>query len=300
LQNILQKFSSYLSRKNTVHGLMLVPALFFYIPFFVIPIVLGLALSFADWSGISGSLSLGWNGIENYVELANDRKFWSSLRITFKFVAMTVAPILIFSLLLSNAIHSSLSLLSETVKIAILTPIAMSAVSIGILATFFFSPTIGIPTLISDRPVDIFADPNGALVTIAIAHIWGGVGFSTFIYLAGLQAIPEVLYEAAKIDGANVFARFWKVTVPLLRETTIINLILIVIIAFRSFGLIYTMTRGGPYRATEVLSFFMYKQAFVSFRMSYGSAVAVILFLIILALTLFQLRATRSGSSKFY
>ncbi len=300
LPRLIFKYRAVLSEQNLVHSLMVLPALAFYIPLFVIPIVLGLALSFGDWSGVGGALTMEWIGAENYIELAGDRKFWSSLSITLRYAAMIVPSLLLLSLFLAAAINSASGMLSGAVKVAILTPIAMSAVAIGILATFLFSPQIGIPALLSNEPVDIFAQPNGALVAVSIAHVWGGVGFSTFIFLAGLQAIPEELYEAAKIDGAGLMARFWRVTIPLLRETTIINLILIFIGAFRSFGLIFTMTRGGPYRSTEVLSFFMYKQAFIAFRMSYGSAIAVILFLIIAAVTLFKLRVTRAGSTKFY
>ena len=300
LPRLILRFRPVLSEQNLVHGLMVLPALVFYIPLFVIPIVLGLALSFGDWSGVGGALDMQWIGAENYVELAGDRKFWSSLSITLRYAAMIVPSLLLLSLFLAAAINSAKGMLSGVVKVAILTPIAMSAVAIGMMATFLFSPQIGIPALLSNEPVDIFAQPNGALLGVSIAHVWGGIGFSTFIFLAGLQAIPEELYEAAKIDGAGLMARFWRVTIPMLRETTIINLILIFIGAFRSFGLIFTMTRGGPYRATEVLSFFMYKQAFIAFRMSYGSAIAVILFLIIAAITIFKLHVTRAGSTKFY
>ena len=279
---------------------MVVPALAFYIPLFVVPIVLGLAISFGDWSGIGGALDMQWIGLENYIEMAGDRKFWSSVGITLRYALFVVPSLTLLSLFLAAAINSSRGLLGDSVKVAILTPIAMSAVAIGMMGTFLFSPQIGIPSLISDNPVDLFQEPTGALVAVSIAHVWGGIGFSTFIFLAGLQAIPAELYEAAKIDGAGLMARFWRVTIPLLRETTIINLILIFIGAFRSFGLIFTMTRGGPYRATEVLSFFMYKQAFISFRMSYGSAIAVILFLFIAVITVIKLHITRAGTTRYY
>lgn len=300
LPRLLRTVRPKISAKDVVHGLMVLPALVFYIPLFVVPILLGLAVSFGDWSGVAGALDMEWIGAENYVELAGDRKFWSSLGITLRYAAMVVPSQLLIGLLLAATINSGRGMLSAGVKVAILTPIAMSAVAIGILATFLFSPQIGIPALLSNEPVDLFAEPNGALLGVSIAHVWGGIGFTTFIFLAGLQAIPEELYEAAKIDGAGLMARFRRVTIPLLRETTIVNLILIFIGAFRSFGLIYTMTRGGPYRATEVLSFFMYKQAFVSFRMSYGSAIAVILFLIIATITLFKIRVTRAGTTRYY
>ena len=293
-------FRSKVASKDIVHGLMVLPALAFYIPLFVVPIFLGLAVSFGDWSGVGGALDMKWIGLENYVEMAGDRKFWSSVGITLRYAAIVVPSLVLLSLFLAAAINSSKGVLGDGVKVAILTPIAMSAVAIGMMGTFLFSPQVGIPSLISDNPVDLFQEPNGALLAVSIAHVWGGIGFSTFIFLAGLQAIPEELYEAAKIDGAGLVARFWQVTIPLLRETTIINLILIFIGAFRSFGLIFTMTRGGPYRATEVLSFFMYKQAFVAFRMSYGSAIAVILFLFIAAITLFKLRITRAGTTRYY
>ncbi len=294
----LRRFN--LSGRDLVHGLMVLPALAFYIPLFVAPIVLGLAISFGDWSGVAGALDMEWIGLENYREMAGDRKFWSSVGITLRYAVFVVPSLTLLSLFLAAAINSSKGLLGDGVKVAILTPIAMSAVAIGMMGTFLFSPQVGIPSLISDNPVDLFQEPTGALLAVSIAHVWGGIGFSTFIFLAGLQAIPAELYEAAKIDGAGLMARFWRVTIPLLRETTIINLILIFIGAFRSFGLIFTMTRGGPYRATEVLSFFMYKQAFISFRMSYGSAIAVILFLFIAVITVIKLHITRAGTTRYY
>lgn len=300
--NILQTLFGQLRRSRRsgdafIHWFMIAPALAFYIPLAIIPIFMGLAYGFTDWSGVNREMT--WIGFDNYIELADDEQFWSSLRITLKFVAFTVPSILIISLITASALNNKGWFTSLT-KTAVLVPIALSSVAMGILFTFLTSPNLGLIAIIKGDSYDILSDPDGALFAIIIAYIWGSVGFHAFIFLAGLQAIPEELYEAARIDGAGLFVRFGRVTIPLLRETTILNLILIMINAFRSFGLVYTMTRGGPYRTTQVLSMFMYKQAFVSFRLGYGSAVAVVMFAIIAVVTFVQLRVTRAGRTQYY
>jgi multiple sugar transport system permease protein len=178
---------------------------------------------------------------------------------------------------------------------------AMSPVTIGLLFAFLSSPTLGFPSLLrSVTKISVLDDPMGALIVVIIAQLWATIGVNTFVFLSGLQAIPVEVEEAAMIDGAGTVKRFRFVTLPLLRETLIMNSIVTLIGAFHAFGLILVMTVGGPYHATTVLAIFMYKQAFYGFRYGYGSAVAVIMFLVVAGITFAQMRITRSGSTRYY
>jgi len=289
---------AWLVSERTIHWLMVIPIFAFFIPLQIIPIGMGFVYSLADWNGLGRTIN--WVGLGNYQELSTDPYFWSSVGVTLRFVAYAVPFILVLSLIIAVALNTRTSRLIGPAKVAVLVPIALSPVAIGILFTLLASPSIGLPTVIVGKKIDLLAGDTSALLTVAAAHIWGSVGFNTFIFLAGLQAIPDTLYEAAMIDGAGPRQRFFRVTLPLLRETTILNLIIIFISAFRTFGLIYSMTYGGPYRATEVLAMYMYRETFVSWRLGYGSAVAFVLFVVIATVTFFQLRITRAGSRRFY
>jgi ABC-type sugar transport system permease subunit len=281
------------------HWVLVIPALLFYIPLQIVPVVGGFALSLTDWSGM-GLRNMKWIGMGNYAELLRDDLFWRSCRITAIYV-FTVAPMLLILSVVAAVALNSKSRLTPLSRTAILVPIAMSPVTIGTLFNFLASPTLGFPALFKAiTDINLLNDPLGALGVVIVAQIWAGLGVSTFVFLAGLQAIPEEIYEAAKIDGAGAVARFLQVTLPLLRETMIMNTIVTLINAFKTFGMILVMTQGGPYHATEVLALFMYRKAFFAFRLGYGSAVAVVMFVIIAIVTFVQMRVTRAGTTEYY
>jgi multiple sugar transport system permease protein len=207
---------------------------------------------------------------------------------------------LLLSVIAAVALNGRTKLTGLT-RTAVLVPIAMSPVSIGALFNFLASPTIGIPALLkSITETNILNDPNGALGAVIVAQLWAGLGVNTFVFLSGLQAIPEEIYEAAMIDGASSVKRFFMVTLPLLRETMIMNTIVTLINAFKTFGMILVMTQGGPYHATEVLALFMYRMAFFYFRLGYGSSIAVVMFIVIALVTFVQMRLTRAGTTRYY
>ena len=148
-------------------------------------------------------------------------------------------------------------------------------------------------THLIDEPLLWLSDQNLAMPAVIIMSVWGGVGFSMVIYLAGLQAIPDELYEAAEIDGAGVVARFWHVTLPLLSPTTLFLLVIGIIGSFQVFTQIFIMTQGGPAGRTATMVYFMYKAAFKFYEMGYASTLAFALFLMLLVVTAFQLRFFR-------
>lgn len=284
---------------RVAHLVLVTPALVFYIPFTIIPIFGVFAFSLTSWTGL-GLANIRWAGLNNYVELMHDEWFINALSVTFRFALLSVPLVMILSPMLAIALDRN-TRFASLARTTALVPMAMSLVMVGVLVSFFASPTLGLPSIIMPRlgrSPEIMATANGAMAAIVLGHVWRELGLTVFLFLAGLQAIPQELYEAACIDGAGPWRRFWSVTFPLLRETTVVVLILSVIHTFQAFGLVFITTNGGPYHATEILSMYMYKQAFGAFKLGYGSSVAVTLFLIIAAITFVQLRITRAGTAQ--
>jgi ABC-type sugar transport system permease subunit len=284
-------------RDRVSHWLLVLPALVFYVPLAILPIFFGLALSLTKWSGL-GIGNLQFIGLANYGKLLNDRMFWGSVTATVKFSMLNVPLVLILGLIIAVAINTKLPLVGAT-RTAVLVPMAMSPIAVGILFTFLMSPSMGLVTRLFKNPL-LVQNPNYAMVVIVLAQAWSALGITVFVFLSGLQAIPHEIYEAANIDGAGAFRRFAQITIPLLRETLIMITIITIIGAFKTFGLIFVLTQGGPYHATELLAYWMYKLAFLSHRMGYGSAVAIVLFSIIAVMTFVQLGTTRSGRARYY
>jgi len=304
-RNSLRDLRGSVSRRfmseSFAHWMLILPALVFYIAFQLVPVLGGFAFSFTDWTGL-GLGNLRWFGFGNYARLFQDDLFWRSVRITGLFVLMVAPALLILSVVAAVALNMKNRLASIT-RTAILVPVAMSPVAIGTLFGFLTSPSVGVPALLKTLGLaskNVFLLPSGALAAVSVAQIWATLGISTFVFLSGLQAIPEEVYEAAKIDGAGALSRFRLVTLPLLRETIIMNTVVTMINSLKTFGMILVMTRGGPYHATEVLGLFMYKKAFIEFQLGYSSAVAVVMFGVIALMTFVQMRVSRAGTTKYY
>jgi multiple sugar transport system permease protein len=250
------------------------------------------------WGAGLGLLSLLLLGYFAGVEAVwQDRRFWTSFWNTLYFVSLSVPLTVVISLLLAIALNRPMRGVA-LYRAAYFMPIISGAVAVSLVWRWMFNPTIG--------PVNQFlaffgvsgpawlSDRVWAMPAIIITDVWSNVGFFMVIFLAGLQAIPGHYYEAADIDGAGAWYKFWNVTVPLLSPTTFLNTILALIAAFQVFTLPFIMTEGGPAGATRVLVYYMYERAFATpFRMGYGSAIAWIVFVILFALTALQWVARR-------
>jgi multiple sugar transport system permease protein len=300
-RSLLDSLSKYVVGEKFAHWLLVLPALIPYLALHFLPVVGGLFFSFTDWTGL-GLGNLRWYGFGNYARLFQDDLFWRSARTTFLFVLMVAPSQLILSVIAAVALNSK-SRLANLAKTAVLVPIAMSPVSIGTLFGFLTSPSIGIPALLKGfgfTGKNVLLVPSGALASVSMVQVWASLGVNTFVFLAGLQAIPEEVYEAAQIDGAGAVTRFRTVTLPLLRETIIMNTIVTMIGTLKTFGMILVLTQGGPYHATEVLALYMYKKAFIQFQLGYSSAVAVVIFLVVALMTFVQMRVSRAGTTRYY
>jgi multiple sugar transport system permease protein len=272
---------------------------------FLLPDVLGLAIfvglpiagafyiSFHDWSGIGERT---FNGIDNYRTLLADRFFLDSLRITaiytFSFVPLLFALALGLALLVNQGLKAT-----GFFRSAYFVPFMVSLVVASIVWQFILHERAGVLNsmigAVGIDPQPWLGSTRLALVSVIIVTLWQGVGYSMIIFLAGLQDIPRDYYEAATVDGANAVHQFRKITLPLLKPTSVFVLIISFISAFQLFDPIFVLTGGGPANATTTAVFYIYETAFQFLQLGYASALSVALFLIILVFTVLQLRIFR-------
>ncbi|CAN5822444.1 sugar ABC transporter permease [soil metagenome] len=255
------------------------------------PLLLSLYYSFTEYDLLQPER---WVGLANYQRMVDDRLFGVSLVNTAIYTAMSVAIYLIFSLggaLLLNAKLRGISFFRLVVYLPSQLPLVASAV----IFLWIFEPTFGVANYILQtigiEPQMWLFDPVLAKPTLAIMGIWG-IGTGIIIFLAGLQSVPESLYDAAKVDGAGTVRQFWHVTLPMVSPVILFSLIISIIGSFQVFDLAYIMTQGGPGTETLFYVLYIYRNGFEFFRMGYASALAWVLFLIILALTFINFRAS--------
>jgi multiple sugar transport system permease protein len=265
--------------------------------FFGIPVLVAFVTSLQEWNGIKEPLFVG---LDNFGRLFSDPGFWQALGNTLKLLLFTVPPELALSLGVAVLLNQRLAGRNVFRTIYFL-PVVTSTVAASIVWTWIFQPRYGlIGNLLAPlglRDVSWITNPDLVLIPVAVVTIWQRIGFDMVLFLAGLQGIPHVLYEAALIDGATRWQRFRRITLPMLSSTTFLVLVLAVINSFQIFDQVYVMTsrttRGGVSGSATTLSFFLYRSGFINSEFGYASAVALVLFLIILAFTIFQLRMQR-------
>lgn len=279
-------------QRNLTAYALLAPGLLFYIPFHLFPIIAILLVSLFSWKGYSLT-SLQWVGLQNYVRMAGDRFFWGALWNNVQFVIIVLIVQTSFSLALALILERKFRG-SVFFRGVYFMPTVLSLVVVGILFSLILTPSSGLVNtalryigLGSIQPKWL-GDANLALYVVIAVHIWKDFGLSLFLFIAGLEAISEEVIDAAKVDGASGAGIIFRIIIPLLGETTSVVMILITITCFKVFDLVVAMTGGGPFFATEVLSVRMYNQTFHYTRVGYGSAIAVVLFVITFAVSALQ------------
>ncbi|MHB1628154.1 MAG: carbohydrate ABC transporter permease [Bacilli bacterium] len=287
--------------------LFVAPGGLLFLVFFVAPTIYGLSLSFTNWNGISPHFD--WIGVSNYTNMfTNDSVFWEAVQNTFKFVATTVILQSIFSLIFA------LLLLRNTrtnvfFRTLFFFPTILATVSVAFIWMFIYDPNIGILNVIlgdvglTAWQHDWLGNKVIAIFCLAMVQVWAHTGQLLIIYLAGLQQIPQEYYEVARIEGANRWQTFWKVTWPLLIPATTMVIAYTTIQSFQAFVLVYALTNGGPGNSTEILGTYIYHQAFMNNHFGYAAAISVVFMIIIALLTMGQfgmlrLRLERNGGSK--
>ncbi|MNK53528.1 Lactose transport system permease protein LacF [compost metagenome] len=272
---------------------MLLPALLGLGVFTALPMLGAFGLSFTQWDLLG---SPRWVGVSNYLDLAQDPLFWKVLGQTGFFVGLYL--ILDISLALGLAIalnqkRRGLGLL----RAAYFMPVVTSMVAGAILWSWIFDPRYGalnaVLATIGLDPVRWLSDPKWALPSLVLVSVWKNLGYDMLLFLAGLQAVPKGQLEAASLDGANAWQRFWHVTLPLLGPSLVMVMMLATIRAFQTFDTVYLMTEGGPHRSTTIVGYWLFQNAFTTFKLGKASALAYVLFMALLALSAVQWWARR-------
>jgi multiple sugar transport system permease protein len=273
-------------RRQNIEGWTFVgPAMLIIMGLSIFPAAWALLLSLQKWNGFAVPKFVG---MQNYTRLVTDSEFIDAVVHTGVYVALFVPASVLAGLFLAVALNRNIPGIGFY-RTAIFVPFVASAAATGILSTYLFSPQYGLVNNVL-RVFGIPAqgwleDSNQAMVVIAVMSLWGQAAFTTVIYLAALQDIPNELIESARIDGATRWQAFWHVVWPQLSPVTVFVTIWQVIGAIQLFDLVYTTTRGGPLDATKTIVYFLWERAFKYLQFGYGSAAAYLLFLVTLLIT---------------
>ena len=278
-------------REALTFYLLISPWLLGLLLFVLGPMIVSLFISFTRWDLLSPARFIG---LQNYEKMfTRDPLFWQSLKVTAIYTVVYVPLELVGGLVLALLMNQKLRFRGVFRTIYYL-PSVLPGVAFVVLWMWILNPDVGlINTLLSYVGIDgprWLADPQWALPALLMMSLWG-LGRSMVIYLASLQGIPQHLFEAAAIDGANTWQAFWKITLPMLTPTVFFNLVLSVISTFQTFTSAFVATDGGPLDSTLFYVLYLFRQAFQFFNMGYASALAWVLFLIILVLTLLIVRS---------
>lgn len=269
----------------------ILPFFLLYVAFLIVPVVLGLGMSFFNTS-LSGSAGqfVGW---DNYVELFGDDAVWSSLWNTLRFTVFSTIPLVVLALvmaLLTNRKMPARWLFRLAYFMPFLVPVTVVTTVWSWMFQTDFGFLNGMMEAIGLSPVDWLGQPTTAMISVVITTTWWTIGFNYLLYLAGLQGIPPELYEASAIDGASPWKQFLHITLPLLRRTTGLILVLQLIASLKVFDQIYLLTQGGPNFSTRPILEYVYDVGFTGFRLGYSSAISYVFFVMILVLAFVQLK----------
>ena len=279
--------------KKQMGMIYLTPWIIGILVFKLVPFLSTLVLSFTDYDLISAPK---FTGIQNYVKIfTQDKKFLTSLIVTFKYVFLTVPIKLAFALFIAYILNFKLKGVNFFRTAYYIPSILGGNVAIAVLWRFLFADT-GLMNVLTERAglgtISWLGNPSTALFTLTLLRVWQ-FGSAMVIFLAALKNIPETLYEAAQIDGASKMKMFFNITIPLLTPVIFFNFIMQLVQAFQEFNGPYIITNGGPLNSTYLYSLLIYDNSFKYFSMGYGSALSWILFVIILIFTAFTFKSSK-------
>lgn len=281
--------------------LFVAPALIIIGVFFFLPVLAALVLSFTDFDlyALADTANLRFIGFGNYIDLLQTPMFWKSLGNTFYFVAVGVPLSIAVSLAAALLLDSKLARFKGLFRTALFAPVVTTIVAVAVIWRYFFHTRYGLVNytlgFIGIEPIDWLGDADWSMPTIILFAVWKNFGYNMIILLAGLQAIPRELYEAARIDGASFWRQLRHITLPMLKPTMLLVAIITTSGYFQLFAEPYVMTRGGPLQSTTSVLYFMFEEGFRWWNLGRASAVAFLLFLLILGVTAVMLRLGRRG-----
>jgi len=274
--------------------LFLLPNILGFVIFTMGPVLASFGLSLVDWNLLGSPV---WVGLDNYATMLRDREFWDSLKATLYYTAGSLPLGIVPALILALALNQKLRGLA-LYRTVYFVPVVSSTVAVALLWRWMYNPNFGMLNFLLNglfrllhlplTAPDWLQSTTWAMPAIILMSAWKGLGYNMVLYLAGLQSISRTFYEAAAIDGASSWQKFWFVTLPLLTPTTFFVTIISIIGSFQVFEQAYIMTAGGPARSTVTTVYYIYANGFQRYNMGYASAIAWVLFALILAVTLIQ------------
>lgn len=268
--------------------LFIAPFGIFYLLFLIWPVIYMVITSFFNTTLVKKGFG-SFAGVANYREMLTKPEFWSAMWHTIQFTIYTTPPLVILAFVfavLANRVRRG----QWFYRLAFFVPFILPSAAIALIWTFIFTPTTGLwnsfQMLLGDSaPLPVLGTPSLAMIGIAITTLWWTIGFNFVLYLAGLQDVPRELYEAAAVDGATPWQQIRSITIPLLRRTTTLVILLQIIASMKIFDQVYLMTAGGPGISTQVLLGLVTGTAFTDYRVGAASAASVLLFIVILLIT---------------
>jgi len=294
----LRKTTS-LKKENMKRGLVpylfILPNFIIFLIFVVIPAIYGLVYSFTNYDGLS---EMEFIGLKNYISIFKDAEFWSVLGKTSLYAAIVVPLIFVFSLMIANYLIKEIRF-KGIIRAIFYWPTMVSFIIVGFTWKWMLGDNFGIVNyflnLSGHASVKWLTTGFAASIAVIVATLWCRIGFYMIIFIGGLQSIPTSYYEAAHIDGATKWQVFASITLPLLKPTSLMVIILSVIDAFKSYPLILALTGGGPAKSTTYLVQYIYQFGFERYEIGYASAMSVILFVLLGTFTAIQFKINRGG-----
>lgn len=279
------------------------PALVVIGVFFLLPVLAAFVLSLTDFDlyALADGDHLRFVGLGNYIDLLRTPMFWKSLGNTFYFVLVGVPLSIAVSLAAALLLDSKLARFKGLFRTALFAPVVTTVVAVAVIWRYFFHTRYGLVNytlgMVGIEPIDWLGSAEWSMPTIILFAVWKNFGYNMIILLAGLQAIPQDLYEAARIDGASFWRQLRHITLPLLKPTMLLVAIITTSGYFQLFAEPYVMTRGGPLQSTTSVLYFMFEEGFKWWNLGRASAVAFLLFALILGVTALMLRFGRRGEA---
>ena len=277
---------------------VIAPAFVWFIVFLLWPTLNGIWLSFANYNLLTQPEFVGF---KNYLRMLEDPVFWNAAGVTIYYVVVNIGVQTVLALLIAVLMHRLTQ--STWVRSIVLTPYLVSNVVAALVFMWILDTQLGIGNQVLAsmglNTIPFLSQESTVIPTIALINVWRHMGYTALLIFAGLQTIPESAYEAARVDGASEWRRFWRITIPLLRPVLALVLIMTIIGSFQVFDTVAIATQGGPVNSSRVLQLYIYDMAFGRFQFGYASALSVALLLILVVITFFhfQYRLTRAGET---
>lgn len=285
-------------RRQLIGFLYVLPGVLFTTVFFILPLVMTIVMSLYNWPLLAEKSFIGF---ENYLEMLKDKQFWSSLWFTTRYTLFVTPAIFIPAFFLALLVNRSLRGIG-IFRTAYFIPVVIGLGTSSLLWIWLLNDRVGIINGLLqslhwiDKPLYFLGDKTSAMNSLVISVVWKTVGFTMVLLLMGMQAIPEELYQAAMVDGAGYWENLYYITLPLLRRTFALALVLSVIGSFLGFDQFYIMTHGGPQNQTISVVYWIFANSFTYFRMGYGATLSIILMIVLLILSVIQMYLLRDDN----